>query len=111
MKCLSSVSCGIKGSNSLPHGRTHTTHMPATIRGRTVWHGSPHVVYKREAVLMTVVGAVLLAALLPPCGVVWKERVSMLRHIVYLRQAKPVGHGQGLLVDAGPTYYIYIDKL
>ena len=57
---------------------------------------------------MTLVSLVILAACLLPVIVGREEGVGFRRGVVDLRQTESVSQWQGLLIDTGATYYIYI---
>ena len=52
---------------------------------------------------MTLVRIMLLTTDLPPVAVIRKERISISRRIINLRQTQTVGQRQGLLIDTGTT--------
>ena len=66
------------------------------------------VIYKGVRVGVTLISLVVLTAFLLPIIVGREEGVCFCRCVVDLRQTETVSQWQGLLIDTGATYYIYI---
>ena len=57
---------------------------------------------------MTLICVVTFAVHFLPVIVRWEEGVGFCGSVVDLRQTETVSQWQGLLIDTGATYYIYI---
>jgi hypothetical protein len=66
------------------------------------------VIYEGIRVGVTLVSLVVLTTFFLPVIVGREEGVGFRRGIVDLRQTETVSQWQGLLIDTGATYYIYI---
>jgi hypothetical protein len=66
------------------------------------------VIYEGIRVGVTLVSLVVLTAFFLPVIVSREEGVGFRRGVVDLRQTETVSQWQGLLIDTGATYYIYI---
>ena len=66
------------------------------------------VIYKSIFVFMTLILRMGFFVDDLPVTIVWEEGISLSGCVINLRQTETVGLADGLFIDAGSTYYIYI---